>query len=412
MRQSADRARGKGWRWALNLGLPLLSLILYLAAAWLRSGGPGYPIDDAWIHQSYARSLAERGEMSFHPGEPSAGSTSPLWSLLLAPGHLIGQPLAWSYALGLFSMIVCAWFAGWLSAWLFPGQRWLPPLATAATVLEWHMSWAAASGMETTLFIAGTLALIALYLAGRQRRGSKWAASCGLLGGLLCLVRPEGALLVAITGLDLLLARRVRPALMLGVTWLASVAPGLYLNWQATGSLLPDTLAAKVVYVTGLGLTGRLIFVLGLVLAFWAGSLLLLLPAAAWRAGSALRQRPGRHWLPLTWSAALVLLYTLQLPVLYHHDRYLMPIIPWIIIYGLAGLLSVRPPGYRRFLLGLNGLVLLVFWIQGANIYSWNVDNIQDQQVRIALWLACSTPPQAIVAAQELALSATLAGVA
>lgn len=160
MRQAADRARGKGWPWALKLGLPLLSLILYLAAVWLRSGGPGYPIDDAWIHQSYARSLAERGEMSFHPGEPSAGSTSPLWSLLLAPGHWIGQPLAWSYALGLFSMILCAWLTGWLSAWLFPGQRWLPPLATAATVLEWQMSWATASGMETTLFIAGTLALM------------------------------------------------------------------------------------------------------------------------------------------------------------------------------------------------------------------------------------------------------------
>jgi hypothetical protein len=42
--------------------------------------GLGLPLDDAWIHQTYARSLADRGEWAFQAGEPSAGSTSPLWS--------------------------------------------------------------------------------------------------------------------------------------------------------------------------------------------------------------------------------------------------------------------------------------------------------------------------------------------
>ncbi|MEZ6074072.1 MAG: hypothetical protein R3C10_28290, partial [Pirellulales bacterium] len=43
----------------------------------------GFPLDDSWIHQTYARNLADFGEWSFVPGTPSAGSTAPLYSTLL-----------------------------------------------------------------------------------------------------------------------------------------------------------------------------------------------------------------------------------------------------------------------------------------------------------------------------------------
>ena len=48
----------------------------------------GFPLDDSWIHLTFARNLAQHGEWSFRPGIPSAGSTSPLWSALLAIGFL------------------------------------------------------------------------------------------------------------------------------------------------------------------------------------------------------------------------------------------------------------------------------------------------------------------------------------
>ncbi|HET7144352.1 MAG TPA: hypothetical protein VFI68_10065, partial [Anaerolineales bacterium] len=51
--------------------------------------GIGFPLDDSWIHQTYARNLALRAEWAFRPGTPSAGSTAPLWSVLLAIGFLI-----------------------------------------------------------------------------------------------------------------------------------------------------------------------------------------------------------------------------------------------------------------------------------------------------------------------------------
>ncbi len=51
----------------------------------------GFPLDDTWIHQTYARNLAMNGEWAFRTGLPSAGSTSPLWSALLALGFLLNS---------------------------------------------------------------------------------------------------------------------------------------------------------------------------------------------------------------------------------------------------------------------------------------------------------------------------------
>ncbi len=61
----------------------------------------GFPLDDAWIHQTYARNLAESGEWSFSPGIRSAGSTSPFYTILLSAGYLVElNPFFWTFMLG------------------------------------------------------------------------------------------------------------------------------------------------------------------------------------------------------------------------------------------------------------------------------------------------------------------------
>src|SRR5687768_18563954 len=61
----------------------------------------GFPLDDSWIHLTYARNFAEHGEWAFRLGERSAGSTAPLWTFLLSIGFLLDlAPLVWTYFLG------------------------------------------------------------------------------------------------------------------------------------------------------------------------------------------------------------------------------------------------------------------------------------------------------------------------
>ncbi len=78
----------------------------------------GFPLDDAWIHQTFARNLAERGEWAFNPGQPAAGSTSPLWTALLSIGFLLKIPtLIWTNMMGtallcLIGLRAYDWFKG------------------------------------------------------------------------------------------------------------------------------------------------------------------------------------------------------------------------------------------------------------------------------------------------------------
>ncbi|MGQ9593863.1 MAG: hypothetical protein ACUVXH_04955, partial [Anaerolineae bacterium] len=187
----SQRARGLA---LLALGLGAVGLYLLWAGT---QGGLGFPLDDAWIHQTYARNLVLTGRWTYTGGRVSAGSTSPLWTLLLVPGHLLGvDPRAWAYALGTALLLG----SGWL-VWRTGHALGLPEGAAwslgALVVTEWHMVWAALSGMETSLFAFLSLVLFWRFLrAAEAPRWTAWqAGTLGLLAGLLVLTRPDGLLL-------------------------------------------------------------------------------------------------------------------------------------------------------------------------------------------------------------------------
>ena len=54
------------------VGVAFLSVTGYVLWAYSQ-GLAGFPLDDAWIHQTYARNLAETGQLAYLPGQPSAG---------------------------------------------------------------------------------------------------------------------------------------------------------------------------------------------------------------------------------------------------------------------------------------------------------------------------------------------------
>src|SRR6185503_14621945 len=67
--------------------LVVLAGLAGLAAVWTFTPeyllARGFPLDDAWIHAVYGRSLARSGMLAFNPGVPATGVTSPLWALIL-----------------------------------------------------------------------------------------------------------------------------------------------------------------------------------------------------------------------------------------------------------------------------------------------------------------------------------------
>jgi hypothetical protein len=408
-------------------------------------GRVGFPLDDAWIHQTYARNLGLRGEWAFIPGQPSAGSTAPLWSGLLAIGHAMQMgPYLWTYFLG------CALLAGLslIGAWAFqvyaPMKAGWAPWVGLLLVFEWHLVWASASGMETLLFALLVLLVLSRLAAGRGR----WFG-LGLLIGLSAWVRPDGITLLGPAVLTLALAQSpfrrqttgdgrpttgdispiptvVRPhsafvvrlpsfvfrrsylPLFLGFT--ALFAPYLLFNRLLAGAWWPNTFYAKqaeYAALQGIPLVKRYIDQLGPLLQ---GVGIILLPGFILFVWNAFRKRAWRELAGAIWIAGYLGLYAWRLPVAYQHGRYLIPVLPAYLVMGAAGLagwLRPRAPFMlarvvsRAWVISTAALAA-VYWITGAAAYGGDVAFVESEMVPAARWVAANTDEQALVAAHDI----------
>ncbi len=384
----------------------------------------GFPLDDAWIHQDFARTLAQHGVFAYAPDKSGAGSTSPLWVLLLTPPQLLpgGAPLwlviVWVDALGTLALFGLAWASSALvERWLADTDKRLRSLGALATglavIAEWHLAWVALSGMETILFILlSVLLLLGISCAWR-------VAWLGALAALLTATRPEGAVLALLVAGFLTLraearlqntSHRWRAALIYLGVYVLGVLPWLALNEATSGHLLPSTFYAKgAYYALGTSEPARLAgYALG-VLTFLGSSPLVALglPGAAyalWRARRAWAQ--GTQWLALVWVIALIGVYAVYLPVVYHNGRYLLPVLPVLLALGVTGALRfVSMGGYRLLSAVLLVLALglgVLSIVRGAGIYTANISYINNYQVETALWLRANTPPDALVATHDI----------
>jgi hypothetical protein len=404
------------------------SVALYLGPL-LGPGDVGFPLDDAWIHQTYASNLAHFGQWSYESGRPSTGSTSPLWTLALAAGYLLGVDYhMWTFALGIAAWVWTAWLARRLAARLFGGARPGLDIAVAAfCLLEWHLVWAAFSGMETLLFAALQLLCLERYLAfeaeptgGAVRHG----LVTGLCGGLLVLTRPEGLILLALIGVWFLMTRRRAGWTPRALAWGGSVAAGIFIivgpyaafNLHTAGFLFPTTFYAKQAeYHAVIAQAGLLSRWSSLLLTVLAGGPILLVPGVVIAIVLSLKERAAGVTLMWVWWAVYVTIYALRLPVSYQHGRYLIPTLPVFIVLGAGGTVSlvarlagnVSPMVLRvlgRAWLAAIVSVVLLFWAIGARAYADDVRFVNGEMGETTAWLSKNVPPGARLAVHDIGM--------
>ena len=419
--------------WLVTAAVALV-MVLFVGLSTLQ-GGPGFPLDDGWIHQTYARSFARNGRFEFVPGVVSAGSTSPLWTLLLAVGYFLRLPyLLWAYLMGGLSLwwLALACLRLWQILWPeWEDKGWLPGVVVA---LAWPLVWASASGMETILFAALGMQIVVVFsqLVLKSDSGVPAIAKIGLLGilsGLLILVRPDGLVLLLLISLGLLLlpgswSQRLNILLVYGITAVIPLLPYFAFNYYTSGFIWPNTFYAKQTEYQVLlaePIWSRAIrllyFSAGGPEQGWqgmSGVQLLLLPGLILAGVLAVKEdwlrRSLLYTLPLLWAGGHVVLYAWRLPVTYQHGRYLLPAIPIWMLFGLAGWLEIfERMGNGRF--GRVGkqaavltftLLLLFFTVLGAQTYASDVAFIEGEMVTIAHWLADNTAEDALVASHDI----------
>jgi arabinofuranosyltransferase len=402
-------------------------LLLGGAAVWLigpalflavehAGGWSGFALDDAWIHQTYARSLAQGAGWSYAGGAPSAGSTSPLWTLLLVPAFWLRiSPLVWTSALGILLLLADAVLIGLWVRKLDPGAA---RYAFLFCVLEWHLVWAALSGMETILFCAWIALTLWLFFPLNDRGGIHSMppgriAALGVAAGIGIWIRPEAvvlsAFILAAVALPSLPIRTVR---LLGflAAFCVPLAAYFYMEYRLGGRFLPNTFFVKTAEYSALTSAGLLLRFVQTWIPLLTGALVLLilfLPAALL---GFVQERRFAACLPFLWAICHLGLYAVQLPAGYQHGRYFLPVLPVLIAYGVLGYRRIRHWAEARFLARVLSravwasafLVAAVFLWLGARQFAADVSFIETGMVRTALWIRANTPADTVVAAHDI----------
>jgi len=372
---------------------------------------PGFPLDDAWIHQTYARNLAETGEWQYVIGESSAGSTAPLWTMLLSFGTLFQfqTPYIWTSFLSLTVLCGIGFITQKILNRFFPNSI-FPLIGSVLIILDWHILWSAASGMETLLYCF--LGLCILYFL---MNGKNWWM-VGVLCGLIIWTRPDGitflgpALLVF---LDMRIKKEIglRKIFHLLLPLMILIVLYVWFNYSLSGNILPNTFYAKQIeYATELTqpiikrmteiflvpLSGAGIFFFpGLILAILYG----IKKRNAWLISSIL------------WLLGYGLIYTIRLPLVYQHGRYLIPLITIYYLVGLIGIQEIRISGkyesikkYFSARVWIPAIILcaLVFDVFGEMALIGDIKTINSLMVEPALWVHDHTDENAIVAVHDI----------
>jgi hypothetical protein len=341
-----------------------------------------------------------------------AGSTAPLWTLLLAAGVAIfGSSPVVVKAIG-----VAAAFGSAIvlrhAALAWGASRWAALGAAIGLAWTGAMAWGAFSGMEVSL----AALLVAASLLAHARGHVVWTA---LWAALAAVARPEALILVPLLAVARPLTLR-RALLFVGLTAVV-LAPAVLFSLATVGSPVPATASAKI---EG-GLLGRLSGVrepayvtwvsrpaefLGAWVR-WLASTDWLLPALLLVALVLVWRRPGRA---LAVPALALVAHPLAMALLapyrdpaFQEGRYSIHLLP-VAFLVLAVALGPRLTRLRAALIVVYLALAVVAIVPAATRYGWAVQNINAMQVHLGRWVDEHLPRRGTIALNDVGAIAYL----
>lgn len=431
-RKTGNRAAQKrldplmDWRWYLLVVSAYLIGLVSLGIA-LRHN-LGFPLDDSWIHQVIARNLVRFHTFGFTPGVASSGSSSTLWTLILALNYLLFphiSPVIFALILNSVLLISCG-----ILLWQMAVRDGLPRAEALALAilpgLSGNLVWLAFTGMEHVLFMM--LSLLAIVLWFRQDGTAKPSVYAGLALGALGMTRPEGLVLsLLLFALYKRCGRSVADVIRAAGLAAIFLLSSFLLNLKTSGSLLPTTLRGRRYLYTGSdrlhfgraslrALTGdtykRIIshhffnstgwwVAVFVVLAFYGVFVLL-------------RRFPNRTSMLCFSAVVQYACYCVMLPAAGHGGRYqpfVLLLFPSVMAIALIDIVTrgIRIVSSQKTGIGLQwAAMLLISAMTAATLPRWEValrDNVFDMNAsrrKLAYWINDHYPPGTKMAVSEI----------
>lgn len=410
--------------------------------------GIGPTLDDTFIHLQFSWNIAHGHGFSFNPGEPMPGSTSPLWVMLLVPAAFSDKEFLVNASLALSTLSYLATvILAWLLARRLGFKRGAALVAGGLVLTNGRLLWAGASGMETDLFAA--LSLAALIVLLHEQKAEKMSWKSGTLFGLATLARPEGYLLFTIAIGHYLISRAVRNKkfdpgeLARSLPWsailvfAALVLPYIVFCLVTIHHPLPSTFVAKHADLARFRLSypewsARYLWMDNPVAAIFFA--LALVRTALMAGKNKLKFIASGDGLVASWSIGYLIVSEIVAPMPYHFCRYQIPLLPFFMLMAvrtaqdiidlaysaLAGKdggqeakgpkksLAIQGAAVAIFLaLVLPGAVLVTRWTGGVNptwpgVITISAKNIREMHVAAGQWLGRATSEGTTIATMDI----------
>lgn len=388
------------------------------------NGFLSFPLDDPWIHLTFAKNIADYGSFSYFKNEvATAGSTSPLFTILLAIGFFISHnEMILGYFFGVLFFLLAAVSFYRLSEKEFGNSSLLVFLCIGFFLLDKWLTFIAASGMETTMFIF-------FLILGMFFYKSRNPVPTGLILGLILWTRPDGVAFIGALIIDYaykLYLNKTNKQVelftkreLMKVFAAFAVVAVLYfsLNLYLSGSLLPNTYNAKLAYyspefrsrVDFLSLEVWDYFTTGSYSILMAGTLISILFITI----DVFSKKYNRFFVYLIFILAFIFIYWYKLPYAHRFGRYMMPIIPFFIFLSIYGFSQAAVFLYGKFKFRLiKQVTLLVLFtsliistsecISNADLFASECRYIHNRQVVTAEWLKEHTNETDVICTHDI----------
>jgi arabinofuranosyltransferase len=409
----------------LSVGLPYY----YVNYAYSVNQYNSFPLDDPWIHLQFAKNIAEFGSFSYFKNEVvTAGSTSPIYTIVLAAGFFITKNEMWlSYILGIIFFALSIYYFYRLSSVTFPKENWLAIAAALLLVFDKWLNLITVTGMETTMYI---FLLVACYYYYRKMNAIGFAVTLGLTFW----TRPDALAFIGAIAIDYFFRVYLKNKApkenaevslfekkdLIKIAGIFGFIMAAYfvMNYVISGSLLPNTYGAKIAYYSA-EFRSRADFLKGEVWEYFTESayLLIFIPflfGVFKLISDSFRLRYNPLIPAFIFIVLLIFMYWYKLPYAHRFGRYMMPIFPFYILLAVYGgrqffMWLANFLNDKKLVNGLNIILLACTVIYFASGYYENRKIYQDQsrhiyirQVVAAKWLKDNTPEGSIIATHDV----------
>ncbi len=411
--------------WIL-IALPLAIGIYFLIHSHGKNGYFGFPLDDPWIHLTFAKNLIEYGSFSYFKNEiVTSGSTSPIYTLLLAVLYFISKnEYVISYILGIGFNVLTAFFIYKIISVHFTSEKLAALLTVLVIAIQPKINLISVSGMETTMFIffiAGTL-----YFYKKPNK-----ILLGLFLGLTIWCRPDGfvlwlAIIIDYFFLNYSTSNDDYPTdvkrfnkndfiIALGIGVLLLIIYFSF-NYFLSGSILPNTYKAKLEYYQN---NLRENFLRDDVLKYFSSAEFIaivfpFLAALIFIVLNIVKRRYDHFLVYLLFTIGLIAVYYIQLPFAHRFGRYLLPVIPFYILISVYGIQRISHLLLQKtkssvltnliFILffGITVILSVIHLRKSTDEFTGLCRYHNERHVAAGLWIKNNTAENSIIAVHDI----------